>query len=773
MANVKISNLPVETNVNSILGFAGYNAAGTCKISGADLINTLPSPKLEDVLTAGNEAIDQEITFKTTSDIRVLTLDKNGLSMSNFATDLLISANSGGRLFLNSNSNDVVLQALGTGGVVFNTSEIKLQSSDVLDSTSSAGSAGEVLSSLGAGNGTEWITAGGATPTLQQVVNSGNTADSNGNTGTIVLTNSTQNRTATYSNDKIEADYGFAVLSEDFLTLTAGDGDVFIQADGNGNDITLKGDGMEFQDMGIISLKPNTNIPGVPTSGFSMINADFLLEGYNQTSSQGGNIRLNSRGNMVIHTGNLSTTTPGGSLSLYARGNTASLSTIDGTTIGGNVTISSSSGDVVITGGENLILTNGGLGTPAVGDVLTAKTTGGIAEWTTPSSGGGGGYTALTSAASTVWDGSNGLSASWQPTATTPFNTLDMSSGFSAGDRGSLVIDVSTTTNFILPSNSKAADGDISVSGVNKTILDYVYDGTNFYWSNRKNMIDPIYLPTVSTTNLVSFYIPSQYQGVTGNVPIGSAWVNSYTSNNLVGDLSRVGSTSSSQIGDVQFVAKDDVNEIPAHFLMGSDGSTSSYWNVASALGGNVLGGSWTGAMWFKTISTTSSGFHGLMDPDKDDDESIYVYNKRLYIEGAGLYTNFPSFEPATTGGNDNAFSLEDEWIYVSVSFDHPNNTMSVIIACQATLTRASQTIIGYDGSNINISADGTYQETLSATLTDNTWDDFAYGASVSSSGTAFSLEGGIGLAAVYGTNITDTLAISNWNATKEYYYIS
>jgi hypothetical protein len=54
---------------------------------------------------------------------------------------------------------------------------------------------------------------------------------------------------------------------------------------------------------------------------------------------------------LTIHTGNLSTTTPGGALSIFARGNTASLSTIDGTTIGGNVTISSSSGDVVITGG--------------------------------------------------------------------------------------------------------------------------------------------------------------------------------------------------------------------------------------------------------------------------------------------------------------------------------------------------------------------------------------------------------------------------------------
>jgi len=184
MANVKISNLPVETDINNIIGFAGYNAAGTCKISGADLINTLPSstPTLGDVLTAGDDAIDQSIFFKTTSDIRVLRLDKNGVSMNNFATDLLISANSGGRLFLNSNSNDVVIQALGTGQVVFNTPEIALQSGDVLDSTSSAGSTGQVLSSLGAGNGTEWVAAGGPASGLGDVL----TTDNESNDGQVL-----------------------------------------------------------------------------------------------------------------------------------------------------------------------------------------------------------------------------------------------------------------------------------------------------------------------------------------------------------------------------------------------------------------------------------------------------------------------------------------------------------------------------------------------------------------------------------------------------------
>jgi len=660
MANVKISNLPVETSLAAMTGIAGYNASGTAQISGANIISgaAQPDQNLASVLATGSIATSgQTITLANSASNTSTTMGVNAISSDTSFSIIGTTSNtsltftSGGDLRITPNAS------LGTPNT------------------------GYVLTAKNAQGDVEWSQFPGFAPALPAVLTNGYT----GNSGQQI--NLTTGGTVTqYSQPSIVSAGTFSITQGNNSLLTLG-----------------------------TSLSPTTILGGA---------------GSMQIGDSGSNLLISTNGSDKLQ------------LSV------------------------NSTGEVQFYLGSN----NPG---PAIGDVLTAKTTNGDVHWTTPSSGGGGGYTALTSAASTVWDGSNGLSASWQPTVTTPFNTLDMSSGFSAGDRGSLVIDVSTTTNFILPSNSKAADGDISVSGVNKTILDYVYDGTNFYWSNRKNMIDPIYLPTVSTTNLVSFYIPSQYQGVTGNVPIGSAWVNSYTSNNLVGDLSRVGSTSSSQIGDVQFVAKDDVNEIPAHFLMGSDGSTSSYWNVASALGGNVLGGSWTGAMWFKTISTTSSGFHGLMDPDKDDDESIYVYNKRIFIEGPNLYTNFPSFEPATTGGNDNAFSLEDEWIYVSVSFDHPNNTMSVIIACQATLTQASQTIIGYDGSNINISADGTYQETLSATLTDNTWDDFAYGASVSSAGSAFAFEGGLGLAAVYGTNITDTLAISNWNSTKQYYYIS
>lgn len=193
MANVKISNLPAETDINNILGFAGYNAAGTCKISGADLINTLPSstPPLTDVLTAGNTVQDQFINIQTTSDARNTRFDKNGIEQSNFASDLLISQIGAGRVFISTNNNDIVLQALGTGGVVFNTPEIKLQAGDVLDSTNSAGSAGEVLSSLGSGNGTEWVAAASPPSKTPQILTPGTTTWTIANGYNAILNNNT------------------------------------------------------------------------------------------------------------------------------------------------------------------------------------------------------------------------------------------------------------------------------------------------------------------------------------------------------------------------------------------------------------------------------------------------------------------------------------------------------------------------------------------------------------------------------------------------------
>jgi hypothetical protein len=297
MANVKISNLPTESDVNNIIGFAGYNAAGTCKISGADLINTLPSstPTLEDVLTAGDEAIDQRILFKPTTDLRVFKVDKGGLQMSNDNVDLGIIHTGFGRIFIATVDEPIVLQSIGTGSVVFNTPEIKLQSCDVLDSTSSAGSAGEVLSSLGTGNGTEWITAGGSTPNLASVLSTGSVATS-------------------------------------------------------GQTITLGDTG-----------------PGGP---------------YTAVMGAGG-VTINNSGPFdITSNGEIKMSYTGG-----GGGDQITISTLGGLGTGAGILIDAggqSGTGLRLKSGTEINVAGTGLGTPAVGDVLSAKNVSGDVEWTTP-----------------------------------------------------------------------------------------------------------------------------------------------------------------------------------------------------------------------------------------------------------------------------------------------------------------------------------------------------------------------------------------------------
>ena len=420
---------------------------------------------------------------------------------------------------------------------------------------------------------------------------------------------------------------------------------------------------------------------------------------------------------------------------------------------------------------------------PTAGQILKANTVSsqdvGL-SWTDAASGGGGGIVTLTTGAATgiaTWDYDDGASAIWTPTVTLPPNALAMTN-FPGGSIGALKIDPTLTADFTLPANSKADSGSITISNVNPSILYYFYDGTTFYWFTKVNMIDPIYLPPVSKSNLIALWAPSSYEGAVGDVDNGSAWPNSYTQNNLLGDLTAV-NTDTSGLHDIRFTARNDATSTPANFFLGEDGSNSaSYFNIASNLGGNVAITSWTGAMWFQVVSGTSTGFNGLMDPDKDDDDAIYIYNKRIYIEGPNIYSNFPAFSLSGETGNDNPFSLEDEWIYVSVAFNvdtvtPANSTITFAIGCQATLDEAGGSILGYDGNDIDIESSGLYIEEQTVNLSSDTWNDFSYGAAVSSFGTVYSFEGKIGLGAVYGTAISNTVAETNWDATKEFYYIT
>ena len=408
---------------------------------------------------------------------------------------------------------------------------------------------------------------------------------------------------------------------------------------------------------------------------------------------------------------------------------------------------------------------------PTAGQVLEANAVASndvTLSWVTPASGGGGGYQTLTPGASVTWAAGSGLSAELTPSVTSTPNTISMT-GFSAGDSGTLKIIPTTTSAFRLPANSKAAGGDIDISKSNPSVLEYFYDGTTFYWWPEANMIDPIYFPVINETGLVAFYVPNTYTGGAGNVSSGSAWVNSFTSNNLIGDLTRQGTDAD----DVQFIERDDATSTPAHFRLGADGTSTGYFDRAT----NLVTSSfvdWTGVIWVLANAQTSVGSYGaLMDGDKDDDEAMYMDERRfcLYTTGGSyIYSNFPALVDAGDPGNDNAFDLEDEWVYFGLSMDNSEDEITFFIGCQATFDNASGTILGYDGNPISIDANGLYTETVAATLGEDPWNNFIIGAASSGS---FNYEGAIGMAAVYNQTTDLTTHTQNWNNTKEYYYIT
>jgi len=394
--------------------------------------------------------------------------------------------------------------------------------------------------------------------------------------------------------------------------------------------------------------------------------------------------------------------------------------------------------------------------TSAEGHITAAN----VKTVTLPAGGGGASFQTLTPGTSVTWDADSGISAQLTPTATLPTpNTLNMTN-FSAGDSGSLKIIPTTSANVILPANSKAVGGNIILSEVNPSLLEFFYDGSTFYWWPENNMLDPIYIPPISKTNLVSFYVPSTYEGSVGDVPTGGAWKNSNVGNNLIGDLTRAGT----DLDDVQFVARDDANEIPAHFVFGSDGSNSSS-AFNSGTFPAAFGADWSAGVWLQVVpGTTTGSYVGILDGDKDDDEAMYIDSRRFSLYNSGQnYSNFP----ALTSANN----LESVWIYYGVSINDVNDTCTFYIGCQETFDNASGTITGFNGQQININSDGLYEETISVTISEGTWNDFAYGAAGSTN--QYEFEGKLGMCAVYSADIPSSTHIANWNATKSYYFIS
>ena len=310
MANVKISNLPVENTLANMTGIAGYNAAGTAQISGADIISgaAQPVPNLASVLGTGSIATSgQTITLGNTGPggPYTATMGAAGIAINN-SGPFDISSNGEIKMsYTGGGGGDQIIIStiggLGTGaGILIDSggsvgTGLRLKSAteiNVVGTGLGTPAVGDVLAAKNVSGDLEWVTAGGTTPGIVDVLNAGYT----GNSGQQI--NLTTGGTVTqYSQPSIISGGAFSITQGNNSLLTLGNGG-----------------------------SPTTILGG---------------SGAIQVGDTGGNLLISTNGSDKLQ------------LSVNA------------------------TGEVQFYLGSN----NPG---PAIGDVLTAKTTSGDVHWTTP-----------------------------------------------------------------------------------------------------------------------------------------------------------------------------------------------------------------------------------------------------------------------------------------------------------------------------------------------------------------------------------------------------
>ena len=129
----------------------------------------------------------------------------------------------------------------------------------------------------------------------------------------------------------------------------------------------------------------------------------------------------------------------------------------------------------------------------------------------------------------------------------------------------------------------------------------------------------------------MSDYDPASYGGAGGDVADGTTWLNSYTNNNLIGDLTKDGDPD-----DIQFVLADIPSETPAHWEF-EDANTNAAWHRPSNLSPTAFAGSWNGTVWLQNRGTTTT-WQGLIDGESDDQDGfdgslISIEADRTYVE--------------------------------------------------------------------------------------------------------------------------------------------
>jgi len=201
MANLKISGLNPETNLSNVLGLAGYNAGGTIKISGADIINSVGSAINTLYTSNGTLSADRVINANSNqcnfNNVRGMQITSNGSPINGVIFDV---RNIGGGSILavgDANDNVLITGGISTSLTFEPSSALEVKSTTQgflkpvmtgaqvegistpatgLEAYATSAGTGDVT---GAGwwgyNGSNWvqINGSGPTPDLQTVVNAG------------------------------------------------------------------------------------------------------------------------------------------------------------------------------------------------------------------------------------------------------------------------------------------------------------------------------------------------------------------------------------------------------------------------------------------------------------------------------------------------------------------------------------------------------------------------------------------------------------------------
>ena len=343
---------------------------------------------------------------------------------------------------------------------------------------------------------------------------------------------------------------------------------------------------------------------------------------------------------------------------------------------------------------------------------------------------------------------------------------------FPDGSSGFLILDPVNTTTYRLPSEDYGSDtgiqslitnGDPFTEGSNPVRLHWVYDGSTFWFDRDINMIEPIYPPSVEfdTTNLIAFYHPDSFnQAVAGNVGAGDTVPNIATSS-LIGDLV-IGANVTN------FTYEPKTVTTPSFWSLGGTNNT-----ISKTISGSL---STVASASFYMQQPASTGYSGLVDffdGSGSFTETLYLLGREFDIFSPAVTFAYPELLDYTSTGGAN---LLNDWLFVSFSIDNVSNEFILFVGTQSSLDAAvaagGATNWDYDGNGntVAVDADGLYKETVSATITETTFDRFFYG---NAAGGTESCRCHLGMLGVYGAVLSDAQVQANWVGSRGTYFIT